>query len=145
MTFLAAPIWNQIAQTQDLQTEAAKVAFRLTQNQIGRMENLWLKLETQAGTPPRVARCLLTCLPLLTESEAIQAYVSEHPELRNALPEINDPQEAVDLMTLDYRLNPEDQTNLLSRLTDPQMSLRRWLGAANSVRNPGSPNAPKFN
>lgn len=133
MTFLPAAVWRQIAETQELQSPAAKLSFRLNPQQLARMSSLLETGAERAGIPPKVARCLPTCLPLLTEREAISQFVSQHPEMRNALPEVNDPQEAVDLMTSEYRLTPADQATLLRLLSSPQV-VNRWLKAAQEAQ-----------
>ncbi|MEO6567733.1 MAG: hypothetical protein ABIO94_03140 [Opitutaceae bacterium] len=129
MTFLAAPIWNQIARDEHLETAAAKVAFHLNDHQLAILNDLWMKEEAEVGTPLAVARCLPTCLPLLTESEAVNSFVGKHPELRNALPEMLDAQEAVWLMEVDRRLTPDEQTILAKVLLSPEAQ-ERWLRAA---------------
>jgi hypothetical protein len=130
MTFLAAPVWNQIAREQTLETEAARLAFRLNPEQLARMDDLWMQAETQAGTPETIARCLPTCLPLLLEAPALGQFVSQHPTFRSALPEMLDAQEATFLMTADYRLTPDEQATLTSILSSPQSAAARWLQAA---------------
>jgi hypothetical protein len=134
MTFLAAPIWNQIARSQTLETEAAKVAFQLDGDQLAKQDDLWMKAEAAAGTPDKVARCLPVCLPLLTESLAIQAYLQQNPQLKGAIPEILDAADAVDLMTADYHLNAQEQTSLESILSSPRKALARWLQVAHGAR-----------
>ena len=134
MTFLAAPIWNQIASSQALETEPAKVAFRLNAEQLAKQDDLWMKAETAVGTPDKVARCLPVCLPLLAESQAIQSYLSQNPQLKGALPEILDAADAVDLMTADYHLSDQDQKSLESILSSPRKALARWLQVAHGAR-----------
>jgi len=129
MTFLPAAVWNQIAREQDLQSPAAKVAFQLNSKQLAKQDDLWMQREEKAGTPRRVARCLPTCLPLLTESQAVNQFVSQHPEMRNALPEMLDAEEAVGLMTADYRLTAVEQATLTRLLSSPE-ARTRWLQAA---------------
>lgn len=132
MTFLPAAIWNQIAQTEELQTPAAKVAFRLNPDQLVKQDDLWMKAEEQVGTPPKVARCLPTCLPLLKEAEAISQFVDQHPNLKGALPEMLDPEEATELMTADYRLTSDQQATLIRILSSPE-AMDRWKAAADQA------------
>jgi hypothetical protein len=133
MTFLAAPIWNQIAKTQELQSPAAKLSFLFNSEQLAKQDDLWMRFETAAKTPTRVARCLPVCLPLLVEKEAINQHVNQNPELRNALPEILDEEEAATLMEQEYRLTKEEKATLTQLLSSPQ-SRERWLRAAQSVQ-----------
>lgn len=129
MTFLPAAVWKQVAQEQELESPAAKVAFKLNPTQLSRMEDIWMMKEAAAKTPPKVARCLPTCLPLLLESDALSQFKSQHPQFRDALPEMNSPQEAAQIMAIDKRLTPEDQTTLMQVLRSPEAA-SRWLEAA---------------
>ena len=129
MTFLAAPVWNQIAREQTLETEAARLAFRLNAEQLARLDDHWMQLETQAGTPETVARCLPTCLPLLLEAQALGQFVSQHPTYRSALPEMLDAEEATFLMMEDYRLTSQEAATLEKALSSPEAPAR-WLRAA---------------
>jgi hypothetical protein len=134
MTFLAAPIWNQIAREQALQTKAAMLAFKMTDQQLAQLDDHWMKLEKQAKTPEVVARCLPTCLPLMAEAQAMQNHVAKNPSLQSAIPEINSPEEAVSLMVADWNLNDQDQKTLAQILSQPQPALNRWHQAALRVR-----------
>ena len=129
MTQLNAAIWNAISR-QELETPAAKIAFRLNGDQIAAMENYWYRAELKAGLPHRIASPLVTCLPLLAEHSAIQAYLARHPESRQSLPEILNPQEAVSLMAQEWRLNSQEKKMLLSALESPGPHLQRWGLAA---------------
>ena len=137
MTNLPAAVWNQIAETQELQTPAAKVAFRLNPDQLAKLDDLWANAERAARTPSRVVRCLPMCLPLLTESEAINQFVSQHPESRNALPEINSPEEAADLMEMEGHLTPGEKATLQRVLSSPETE-DRWLAAGICTPLPGA-------
>jgi hypothetical protein len=132
MIQIAASIWNKIAETQKLESPAAKIAFQLDQEQLAEMERFWMILREDIKTPTRVARCLPTFVPLLTEHEAISSFVSQHPALRNALPEVLDPHEAVTLATMDYRLAPDEQELLAKVLSSPRV-LSEWAIAATAA------------
>ena len=69
---------------QSLETDAAKVAFRLNPVQLEKMGDLWMREEK--GLPRTVARCLPTCLPLLTEQEAPSQFMDQRPTYRSGLP-----------------------------------------------------------
>jgi hypothetical protein len=129
MTALPAPLWNQIAATQELQTEAAKAAFLLDAEQLAEMENEWYRLETEAGTPRKVISSLMTALPLLSEMEAISNHLNRHPNLKSALPILTTPTEAASLMQTEWRLTDAEKTTLTTALSSPQ-SLQRWHKAA---------------
>jgi len=134
MTRVATPIWNQIAREQHLETTAARIAFSLNQDRQIRMSEIWTTLEEKAGASETALLCLQTCLPLLLEGFAIQQHLSKYPGLRRAMPDINSPQEAVVLMTMEWKLTPEEQADLLTALEDP-MSLARWQEAAEMALN----------
>lgn len=132
MTSVAASVWNQIAKTQELETEAAKVAFRLNQEQLGQMVIFWMFETEKHLTLPKVVLCLPTFLPLLTESLAIGSFTSQHPNFRNALPEVLSADEAVQLAIADYRLTPQEQLSLRRALESPQ-SLKDWEMSARAA------------
>lgn len=129
MTFLAAAIWNQIAKEQPLETAAANVAFRLNPDQLAKICDIWWKMEIQAGTSERVASRLSDCLPILAEYEALAEFQRNRPELRNAMPEIYSVDDAVELMRLDWRLDPAECVQLKEALQSPE-TLERWHQAA---------------
>lgn len=143
MTSIAAAFWNQIAETHELQSEAAKVAFRLGPNQLVTMDNLWFAAEQKAGMTETAASCLTAFLPLLTESFAINQWVSEHPEMRGALPEILSPADACFYAEGDYRPTPDEMAELERALSDPAPHLALWLEAATQARKqPEEPEQP---
>ena len=129
MTALPAALWNQIAATQDLQTEAAKVAFQLDAEQLVEMENEWYRMETEAKTPRRIISSLMTALPLLSEADAISNHLTRHPNLKSALPSLKTPTEAASLMQAEWNLTDGEKKTLTMVLLSPQ-SLQRWHKAA---------------
>ena len=133
MTFLPAAVWNQIAETQELETPAAKVAFRLDPDQLAKLDDLLVQKVQGKGIDPKVARCLPMCLPLFLEREAIAGYVDQHPNLRAALPEMNDPEEAAILMQMDYRLT-ESQMKELERILPSPQAQTDWLEMAEQAK-----------
>ena len=121
-----------------------KIAFRLDSDQMTQMAENWTTLEEEAGTPLEARLCLQTCLPLLKESFAIQQFLSRHPGLRSAMPEMNSPQEAVAIMTAEWKLTPEEQSVALKALEDP-MSLVRWEQAATMAQQESEMNEQNLN
>jgi hypothetical protein len=73
--------------------------------------------------PSRVILGYQVVLPLLMESKAIAAHVAEHPELKAALPEVLNRQEATSLMILEFRLSPEEEQKLMQLLPQTLESL----------------------
>lgn len=132
MTNVAAPVWNQIAREQPLETEAAKLAFAMDQDQLAKLEDRWAAQERQAGTPENLVGRVITCLPLVVESFAIQQFVSQHPQFRDAFPEMNSPEEAASLMQLEWRLTDEERETLTKVLSSPE-AVERWQIATLAV------------
>ena len=103
---VAAPIWNQIAKSGKVQNPVLKSLMSLDQ------EKLTAELETQAdileskGYSDSVILAYQTVAPLFLERHAIQSWMAdnERVELMRALPEVVSIDEAVALMTLEYRL-----------------------------------------
>jgi hypothetical protein len=136
MTQVAASIWNQIAESQNLLSPAAKISFQLNQEQIDLQNHCWGILLEDKEVPNKVALSVMTFLPLLAEHRAINQFVSQHPQLRNALPEVLSPQEAVELAKVDYRLTPTEQESLAKILSSPEC-LDDWLEAAEAAERAG--------
>jgi hypothetical protein len=81
---------------------------------------------------PRVALCLPTFLPLLLENQAVSQFLSQHPQYRNALPEVDQAQTAVEIATQDRRLTPKERSLLRRTLLSPT-SQQLWLEAATAA------------
>ena len=126
---IAAPIWNQIAEEQDVATPAAGVAFCLDYQELAIMADAWTKLEEEAGTTPGVARCVPIALPLLLEHRAISRFLSRYPDLRAAMPELLDAEEAASLMQAEFRLTDVETVMLVEVLSSPDAE-DRWEKAA---------------
>ncbi len=132
MTQVAASVWNQIAESQNLLSPAAKISFKLNPEQLDHQNHIWLNLLEDQKAPEKVALCLPTYLPLLAEHRAINQFVSQHPQLRNALPEVLSVEEAVELAKVDHRLTPTEQESLAKILLSPE-SLNDWKVAAEAA------------
>jgi len=59
--------------------------------------------------------------------------VDQHPNLRAALPEMNDPEEAAILMQMDYRLT-ESQMKELERILPSPQAQTDWLEMAEQAK-----------
>lgn len=132
MTEIPAPLWNQIAATQQLQTEAGKLTLALDADQIAEVESEWYRAEIEAGTPRRIASSLMTALPLLSESAAIGQFLSLHPNLKSSLPTLNSAMEAAGLMQAEWNLTDAEKKTLTIALLSPR-SLQRWHKAASKI------------
>jgi hypothetical protein len=114
-----ATVWNAIAASQPL-TPAWAPLFRASPARMGHLLSiLQTNLEKHlAVTDAKVIRSFLLVAPLLSESEAISAYLEEadRPDLRAALPELNSINEAVILASNEFRLSQSQQEQLSQAL-----------------------------
>lgn len=117
-----APIWNEIAETQRIKSPLWK---RLMQ-----MDGIAMAAELDRVTdklPEKDSTVLLAYQAtacLLAENEAISRYLESTDQLglRSSLPELTSIPEAVDLATMEYRLEPSQQ-NRLAELLERQYPL----------------------
>lgn len=115
MYSVASPIWNEIAETQQLRTSWAQQVFPLPDEQQAQMlhqEEDRLAKETDSI----VAAAYLKVMPLLWENEAISRFKEGHPELEAALPEILTVPEAVIIASRDLPLDKSQQAKLTEML-----------------------------
>ena len=111
LTSIAAPIWNEIAQTQPLKTEWARKAFVLDGLAMAELEDReWKTIKAKSDS--ETAAALTDMKPLLLENVAIAKFTQEHPELRQALPEVASISEALILASQDYQLSRMQQAKL---------------------------------
>ena len=115
LTSVAAPIWNQIAEMQELKTAWAKKAFALDGEAMAALEDQEYK-EAKSRFGQAVAASYLDLKPLLLENVAISKFTQEQPNYRQALPEIVSIAEAVIVASQDRPLNPMQQKQLASLL-----------------------------
>ena len=116
LTNVAAPIWNEIAKTQDLKTEWAKKAFAMTADEMVQAEDVEYRALAQQEKSQAIAAAYLDAKPILLERKAISAHLQKHPELRNALPEVTTVAEAVALVSMDRPLSRPEQAKLTQLL-----------------------------
>ena len=117
LTSVAAPIWNEIAKTQTLRTDWAKMAFALDDQAMSEIENReYQELKPKVGQA--VAAAFSDLKPLLLENQAISRYIQaqDDPTLRQALPEVVSIAEAIAIASMDRPLSPLQQTSLQSLL-----------------------------
>ena len=115
LTSVAAPIWNEIAETQKLKTAWARRVFSMNNQELAEEEDREYKaLKPKVGQA--VASSYLDLKPLLLENVAISKYTQGHPQYRGALPEVVSIAEAIALASADRRLSREQQTSLRSLL-----------------------------
>ena len=113
-----APIWNEIAATQRLQTPRWAELFQATDLETA-LQPLESELEA-AGADARVSRAYLLVAPLLQENEAISRWIERtgRTDLRSSLPEVTTPSEAVMLASEEFRLTPSQQQQLTRLLKE---------------------------
>ena len=121
LTSVAAPIWNEIAKTQRLRTRWARRVFLLPTDQAMAEEEgrEYKTLKRKVG--PEVAMAFQDVKPLLLENVAISRFTLDHPELRQALPEIVSVAEAVIIASKDRPLSQTHQ-KLLARLLRAELT-----------------------
>lgn len=133
MNQVPTQIWNEIAETQPLKTEAARLAFALSEPKMEQMTEAW---ETSFPTEPnKVALAIPLVFPLLSEREAIRSYLNANPErsgLAQSLTEVNSPQEAAQLAARELSMSPE-QTRRLTLLLQSAQPLTTWLASVKSL------------
>ena len=120
---VATPIWNEIAETQELRTEWGKMAFRLDhEKQVDLVEQEYEAL-LKRGVSEEAAKAVMDMKPLLLENLAISRHIqrTESLHLRNALPEVTTISEAVMLATAEDSLTASQQQEL-SRLLKKEMT-----------------------
>jgi hypothetical protein len=113
-----AAVWNQIAETQRLETSWAKWIFPLPEDdQEKAVLDEELRLTKPAGSA-LLAMAYLTVAPLLWERRAIRLWKTENGE-NPGLPSIETVQEAVILASKDHRLTVDQQRTLSAMLSTP--------------------------
>lgn len=112
LTSIAAPIWNEIARTQELKTDWARMTFALKPDAMAEMENREYEALLKRKISQPVASAYLDMKPLLMERKAISRHLLKHPELSRALPEVTSINEAVILASSDRPLSRQEQKRL---------------------------------
>ncbi len=104
-----ARIWNEISETQELQTAWAEQMFPLPQELLDKaLDNEATRIEQKTGDPT-VANAYLEVMPLLWERKAIERYVAKTG--RNVQPLV-DVSEAVIVASRDRPLTVSQQEQL---------------------------------
>lgn len=117
-------VWNEIAQSQPLSQPWATV-FRVEGSKLPEaLQPIYDRLEKK-GADDRVQRAFVVVAPLLVENESISAYLEEsnRMDLRTAMPELTSISEALDLASMEYRLNRRQLDKLAQALREELTSL----------------------
>jgi len=120
---VATRFWNEIAATQVLKTEWAKVLFAMnSEEMLEALDAQANALETR-GIPNAVILAYQQMAPLLVENDAISRYIvaTENLSLRAAMPEVATVDEAVYLAAAERSLNQE-QARILASLLEALVS-----------------------
>jgi hypothetical protein len=114
----ATVVWNTIAASQPISPVWAPLFRANPAEQGARLSVLTAQLDKR-GLSPAAIRGFLLVAPLLSENEAISAYLEEsgRMDLRGALPELTSVNEALILAAMEFRLTPSDQMQLQQALT----------------------------
>lgn len=121
------PIWNQIAESQELATPLWEELFAAKDLPTA-LAPLEAKLEA-LGADARVTRAYLLAAPLLYENLAISRFVQEtgRTDLRSSMPELTTVGEATILASTEFSLTSSQQKTLrrllsMERLTQESAS-----------------------
>lgn len=118
MQQIATRVWNEIGETVPLKTDWAKQMFPLPPDE---MEKALAREEKALSRKdrPMVVSAYLMVMPLLWEREAIAQFKVEHPEMLDALPDVESVQEAVILASQEFPLDERQQKRLAKLLQAP--------------------------
>ena len=117
---IAVKVWNEIAEQGDLNTAWAKRVFPMSEAKMDRALSLATD-NLQKTHPSLVAAAYLMVMPLLWERDAIVEYVTDHPEMTSALPEVTAVDEAVMLASREFPLDESQQKTLAALLAEPPL------------------------
>lgn len=116
-----ATVWNDIAAKQKLATPWAKRLFPTPPDKMdGALEQESKSLAAQGVSDPSVRSSFLQMAPLLWEREAIAKHLQANSDLTQALPNVEDAQEATMLASQDRPLNTSSQAQLTRLLETPR-------------------------
>lgn len=115
-----AKIWNEIADSQTLETDWAKQMFPLPpDDMLEALNREERRIAEEKDVPLRLATAYLLVMPLLWERRAIARYVASHPQAEAALPNVETVGEAVMLASKEYSITSQDQRQLAAMLVMP--------------------------
>lgn len=112
-------VLNDLAASQPLKSPLGRELFPLKQEALNAALEQREQRLAAAGVPARVAVAYLHVAPLLWENQAISAYLVDHQDLENVLPNLESVGEATLLATQEYHLNQHQQAILSTLLQAP--------------------------
>ena len=115
-------IWNKIAYRRTLKSWWGEVMLNIEEEEEaqGIQEKVSKELHSK-GYSSATILAYQTVLPLLLESKAITDYVTVHPQYREALPEILNQREAIELAKLEWRNMTQKDLEMLLQLLPEKM------------------------
>lgn len=118
MQQVPASVWNEIARTQELSNPSMKMLFEMKQSVMDGALEMQARALEKSGVPDSVINAYQQMAPLLAENQAISRYIEQtgNSDLRLALPEILNAQEAVAIASQDRPLSSSEQSALLELL-----------------------------
>lgn len=124
-------VWNKVANFRKLRTWWAEVMFNLEDEDLAqKAQETVSETLRERNVPEATILAYLTLLPLLMEPDAIRSFVEEHPQYLDALPEVLNRQEAIELARLEWPLMDATETEAL------QMLLPETQGPINELWTP---------
>ncbi len=110
-------VWLKVADRRKLRSWWAEVMFNLEdEEQAQAIQEAVSKDLRASGVPDAAILAYHTILPLMLEAPAISDFVADHPQYRDALPEVLNQHEAVALAMLEWRWMEEADIDALRRL-----------------------------
>lgn len=118
MLMVPAEILNEIQACGRMVNPELSHLFSMSQESITEEHNELVSKMIEKGYARAVALAYLDVMPLMVERRAISAYLSAsgREDLRPALPNLETPQEAAIVGTMDRNLSPEQTASLLRLL-----------------------------
>ena len=123
MLNVPAAYWNRMATESKMKTLWGKTFFSMDQDQMTEaMDKEMDKLE-QSGVSNQVALAFVLAAPMVAEPEAIRVFAQKNPGIREALPEVNNLNEAAEIAAMEYRLK-QTQKEVLRMLLEKNPMLK---------------------
>lgn len=118
LTSVPAAILNQIQATGRMASTQLSQMFSMSDQQLAEKHDQLTADLMKQGLDRSTALAYLDVMPLMVERKAIARYLadSDRPDLAQALPNLETPEEAATVGTKNRNLNPEQSANLLQLL-----------------------------
>lgn len=138
-------LWNELAQEQAslLDSPEAETFSMRNQDRLVQLLDSWALGLSKLIPDPRVVSSIVEIYPMMRANRAIRAFVDRpgREALRQCLVDVEDAEQAADLMSQEHWLNPSQTSALRAALNQPQ-TLQAWSKALEAVMQQGSPPRP---